>query len=227
MNELIYDRFERYNKGLLSSYEKQALETELEHDQGLKRAYQDYLKGVEAIDVSIEADLRLQINEWERQNNTNGSFFQKAMKLMRWVLIFAILTVISMIGVAFYQSKYVDQLIKEAFEPYTLQTAMADQANGQLSSRRMELADIKFSQSQYQEAIQDYVTIQQSQDTDIELRQLAEFHESLALYHSKGRHPGFDKLLNVIAQNPDHLKHEEAARLRDHLDRFLVKLIKG
>lgn len=229
MNELIYDKFDRYYRSKMTSEEAKSFEIELTQNDETRLEYQKYLLAIDAIEESIANDLREKFQSWDASDDRSRTGGSIVLMITRWAAAAVVMIGLFSGGLAAYQINQVNQLVEnDLFHAYsyTLRSQETDESNEKVKSE-LELADKYFEQSQYGQALQMYRAIQQNTTAPDDLVDKAEFHECLALYHLKGRHPAFEESLNQIADDSDHIYHEKASDFREKLNKTLVRFFKG
>lgn len=226
MNELIYDKFERYSKGVMSSSEKNAFESELSQDVDLRAEYNNYLIALEAIELEVARDLKQKFVQWRHAGSgRRGRIIPLALKLSAAAAI-TLVFFTAMLGVI--QVRDLDRAIaEEMFDAYDNTSRAGGDSEIFPLYDQLELADILYTRGDFADALESYRSIQETSTSDTEIFQAAQFRECLAMYQLNGRHPAFEELLNVIADDDSHLYVRQARQLREKLNKTLVRLIKG
>lgn len=229
MNELIYDKFDRYYRSKMTSEEVKSFEIELTQNDETRHEYQKYLLAIDAIEESIADDLRDKFESWDASQEHTRSSGSIVLMITRWAAAAVILIGLFSGGLAAYQINEVNHLVEnDLFHAYsyTLRSQENEARDKEVKSQ-LELADKYFEQSNFNQALEIYQAIQQNMDAPEDLVDKAEFHECLALYHLNGRHPAFEESLNQIAEDQDHVYHEKAREFREKLNKTLVRFFKG
>ena len=228
MNELIYDKFERYHKGLMGEMEAKEFAAELERDERLESHYREYKIALKAIDVSIADDLRKQFRLSDQASSPAGRTIRVVKMAARWAAVAAVVLSAALAVTTWYEVSSLNNMVEnELFYAYKTETLRSDQQSSSDLAAQLEKADYLYVQKEYEEAIALYRLIQQEASPDDILVSAATFHECLALYRSKGRHPSFEKLLDRIADDAGHPYQKKASAFREQLNKTVVRLLKG
>ena len=229
MNELTYDKFERYYKGLMNQDEASEFSTELQSNDELKSQFKDYKIAMLAIQESIAYDLRNQFKSLDQEASPANKSIRIIKMASKWAAIAAGIFILLVAGTAWYEVHVLDSMVDDQlFYAYTVETLRSDEQQNSDIATQLEKADFHYTQGEYDDAIALYRIIQQNNESDItRFIAAAEFHECMALYQLEGRHPSFDLLLNKIADDDAHLYSKKAKIFRDQLNKTLVKAIKG
>jgi tetratricopeptide (TPR) repeat protein len=229
MNELIYDKFERYYKGLMSDAEANEFAEDLEQDQELKSQFSNYKIAILAIEQSIATDIKSKFQRLDADKSPAGRTARIIRLLTKWAAVAVVLLICVLAVSAWYEVSVLNRLVEnELFFAYKVETLRTDEQQYSDLGTQLEKADYYYEQGNYDDAIALYRLIQQNQEIGNNMIvAAAEFHECMALYRSQGRHPSFDLLLDRIAEDVNHPHFKKAYTFRDQLNKKLVNLVKG
>ena len=147
-------------------------------------------------------------------------------KILRYILWIALVGVLLLGFQVWHEVSSLDKLVGSAFQEYKAPPAGASDmpVDSRIDINMLEEADHAFLHDKFDRAIELYRILQQRNGVNQIIRQTAEFHECLALYHVNGSDdPSFRQLLQSLASDKDHRFTSRAQDLKAQLEHPIIK----